>query len=279
MSLDDLVIASFVSGPAATTLPMAVYSSVRIGVTPEINALATVFLAVVFAVVASAFVLMARQEKRRRAAGKWTTCRTVARLIERMMKPDIPVVPHRSAFSSAVRAERMRFRRRLGDSVWRGRILRSAGRGCSGTANPPFGDAAIASAATAVLLLWAGAAGACDDFADAPSSRWSIAAGEDGPRLLTPCGDPFFSLGVNAIDGGAGAEEAANPEQAYRWQRFAATRAEWAVGARRRAARLGIQHGRGVVGAAGRDRPAEHAGTRTRGAPSNSSGPTRSIRR
>ena len=68
MSLDDLVIASFVSGPAATTLPMAVYSSVRIGVTPQINALATVFLAVVFAVVASAFVLMARQEKRRRAA-------------------------------------------------------------------------------------------------------------------------------------------------------------------------------------------------------------------
>ena len=68
MSLDDLVIASFVSGPAATTLPMAVYSSVRIGVTPEINALATVFLAVVFAIVASAFVLIVRQEKRRRAS-------------------------------------------------------------------------------------------------------------------------------------------------------------------------------------------------------------------
>jgi putrescine transport system permease protein len=65
MSLDDLVIASFVSGPAATTLPMAVYSSVRIGVTPEINALATVFLAVVFTVVASAFIVMARQNKRR----------------------------------------------------------------------------------------------------------------------------------------------------------------------------------------------------------------------
>ena len=48
LSLDDLVVASFVSGPSATTLPMAVYSSVRIGVTPEINALATVFLAVVF---------------------------------------------------------------------------------------------------------------------------------------------------------------------------------------------------------------------------------------
>ena len=67
MSLDDLVIASFVSGPAATTLPMAVYSSVRIGVTPEINALATVFLAVVLAIVASAFAVIAGQEKRRRA--------------------------------------------------------------------------------------------------------------------------------------------------------------------------------------------------------------------
>jgi len=65
MSLDDLVIASFVSGPAATTLPMAVYSSVRIGVTPQINALATVFLVVVFTIVALAFWLMARQEKRR----------------------------------------------------------------------------------------------------------------------------------------------------------------------------------------------------------------------
>jgi putrescine transport system permease protein len=69
LSLDDLVVASFVSGPSATTLPMAVYSSVRIGVTPEINALATLFLAVVFAMVALAFWLMARQEQRRIAAG------------------------------------------------------------------------------------------------------------------------------------------------------------------------------------------------------------------
>ena len=68
MSLDDLVIASFVSGPSATTLPMAVYSSVRIGVSPEINALATVFLAVVVAMVALAGWVMARQERRRVAA-------------------------------------------------------------------------------------------------------------------------------------------------------------------------------------------------------------------
>jgi putrescine transport system permease protein len=69
LSLDDLVVASFVSGPSATTLPMAVYSSVRIGVTPEINALATVFLGVVILIVALAFSLIARQERRRLAAG------------------------------------------------------------------------------------------------------------------------------------------------------------------------------------------------------------------
>src|SRR4051794_39123995 len=92
---------------------------------------------------------------------------------------------------------------------------------------------AIALAAAAMLLR-VGSAAACDDFAAAPSSRWSIAAGEAGPVLLTPCGDPFFSLGVNAIDGGAGAEDAANPERAYRWERFVETRAEWAAGVRRR---------------------------------------------
>jgi putrescine transport system permease protein len=47
LSLDDLVIASFVSGPGATTLPMLVYSSVRLGLSPQINALATVMIAVV----------------------------------------------------------------------------------------------------------------------------------------------------------------------------------------------------------------------------------------
>ncbi len=47
LSLDDLVIASFVSGPGATTLPMLVFSSVRMGVNPEINALATLILGTV----------------------------------------------------------------------------------------------------------------------------------------------------------------------------------------------------------------------------------------
>jgi putrescine transport system permease protein len=47
LSLDDLIIASFVSGPAATTLPMVIYSSIRLGVTPEINALATIIILLV----------------------------------------------------------------------------------------------------------------------------------------------------------------------------------------------------------------------------------------
>ncbi|MBV9862036.1 MAG: ABC transporter permease subunit [Alphaproteobacteria bacterium] len=68
LSLDDVVVASFVSGPSATTLPMAVYSSVRLGVTPEINALATLFLAAVVMLVTLAGWLMARQERRQVAA-------------------------------------------------------------------------------------------------------------------------------------------------------------------------------------------------------------------
>ena len=47
LSLDDLVIASFTSGPGATTLPMRIYSQVRLGVTPEINAASTILIALV----------------------------------------------------------------------------------------------------------------------------------------------------------------------------------------------------------------------------------------
>lgn len=46
LSLDDLVVASFVSGPGASTLPMVVFSRLRLGTTPELNALATVVLAI-----------------------------------------------------------------------------------------------------------------------------------------------------------------------------------------------------------------------------------------
>lgn len=47
LSLDDLVVASFTSGPGATTLPMLIYSRVRLGVSPEINALATIIVLIV----------------------------------------------------------------------------------------------------------------------------------------------------------------------------------------------------------------------------------------
>lgn len=47
LSFDDLVIASFVSGPGSTTLPMEIFSSVRLGVTPEINAIATILIGLV----------------------------------------------------------------------------------------------------------------------------------------------------------------------------------------------------------------------------------------
>jgi putrescine transport system permease protein len=62
--MDDLVLASFVSGPGSTTLPMVVYSSVRLGVSPQINALASLIVVLVSSAVAIAGVLLYRQEKR-----------------------------------------------------------------------------------------------------------------------------------------------------------------------------------------------------------------------
>ena len=47
LSLDDVVVASFVSGPGATTLPMVLFSALRLGLTPEMNALASIVLAIV----------------------------------------------------------------------------------------------------------------------------------------------------------------------------------------------------------------------------------------
>ena len=61
LSLDDLVIASFTTGPGATTLPMRIYSQVRLGVTPEINAVSTIFIAVVTLTVIAATLAMKRQ--------------------------------------------------------------------------------------------------------------------------------------------------------------------------------------------------------------------------
>ena len=47
LSFDDLVIASFVSGPGSSTLPIVIFSKVRLGVTPEINAIATLMIVII----------------------------------------------------------------------------------------------------------------------------------------------------------------------------------------------------------------------------------------
>jgi len=63
LSLDDLVIASFVSGPGATTLPMLIFSKVRLGIAPDINALATILIVVVTIGVSISGLVMHRQSK------------------------------------------------------------------------------------------------------------------------------------------------------------------------------------------------------------------------
>ncbi len=63
LSLDDLVVATFVSGPGATTLPMVVFSALRLGVTPELNALATVILLVVSLALGGAWWLQGRMDR------------------------------------------------------------------------------------------------------------------------------------------------------------------------------------------------------------------------
>lgn len=72
LSLDDLVIASFTAGPSATTLPMKIWSSVRLGVSPEINALSTLMIGIVAIGVISASLITKRaalrQEAEERAA-------------------------------------------------------------------------------------------------------------------------------------------------------------------------------------------------------------------
>ncbi len=63
LSLDDLVISSFVSGPGATTLPMYIFSRVKLGVSPDINALATIIIGIVTLGVVIAGIVMMRSER------------------------------------------------------------------------------------------------------------------------------------------------------------------------------------------------------------------------
>jgi putrescine transport system permease protein len=65
ISLDDVVITNFTTGPGATTLPILIWSKVKLGVTPDINALASIVIVVVGICVGIAGILMNRAEKRR----------------------------------------------------------------------------------------------------------------------------------------------------------------------------------------------------------------------
>jgi putrescine transport system permease protein len=65
ISLDDVVITSFTTGPGSTTLPLLIWSKVKLGVTPDINALATVIVVVVGIGVAMSGVVIARADRRR----------------------------------------------------------------------------------------------------------------------------------------------------------------------------------------------------------------------
>lgn len=69
LSLDDLVIASFTTGPGATTLPIRIYSDVRLGVKPEINAICTLMIAFVAIVVVMASLLSKRYAMSRERRG------------------------------------------------------------------------------------------------------------------------------------------------------------------------------------------------------------------
>jgi putrescine transport system permease protein len=65
LSLDDLVISSFVAGPGASTLPMVIYSKVKLGVSPDVNALASLIVCAVGSCIVLAGWLMARSDRRR----------------------------------------------------------------------------------------------------------------------------------------------------------------------------------------------------------------------
>lgn len=65
LSLDDLVITSFLSGPGSSTLPMVIFSKIKLGLDPQMNVLATIIIALVGSLVIGINYLMLRQATRR----------------------------------------------------------------------------------------------------------------------------------------------------------------------------------------------------------------------
>jgi hypothetical protein len=102
----------------------------------------------------------------------------------------------------------------------------------------------IAAAITSALPV--GPSLACADFAAAPSARWSLTTENGVSWLVTPCGERFFSLGVNVVDGGNFEREKVGRAYAgYNWQAFAPTLTDWAADTRRRLSSWGFNSGGG----------------------------------
>jgi len=94
--------------------------------------------------------------------------------------------------------------------------------------------AALLAAAIAIAAApQADSAWACADFAAAPVSRWSLTTEAGVSWLVTPCGERFFSLGVNVLDGGYPKREEAGKVW-YSWKAFSPTLADWAAETRQR---------------------------------------------
>lgn len=90
LSLDDLVIASFTSGPGANTLPMLIYSKVRLGVKPDINAISTILVMVVSIGVISAGLLTKRRVTREEEAERRAAQAEAAEIKAAMSDNEVP---------------------------------------------------------------------------------------------------------------------------------------------------------------------------------------------
>ena len=96
--------------------------------------------------------------------------------------------------------------------------------------------AAIAALATAMPLT---RAAACTDFGQALTTRWSLETVGGASWLVTPCGQRFLSLGVNALDGGYPLSREGR-QVYYSWTAFAPTQAAWVDGDPATACELGL---------------------------------------
>ena len=94
----------------------------------------------------------------------------------------------------------------------------------------------LAFLAAALVLASPGRAPACRDFAQAPGARWRLVSRHGVDWLVTPCGDLFFSVGLNTLDGGAPAPEVGG-RTAYYWGSFYPSLDAWSATTRAEGAR------------------------------------------